>query len=405
MSARWTSLLAVLLALAGSVAISVSTSSLGDYPFDAGPPIDGLASGDVQAFLTRPPLMGTLSVLVRAPAVALVRAVDGGDLWSYRAGALPCVLAAAALGLALAARLRARDASPAAQLGVVVLALVIAAFSQSLRYGHPEELLGAALCVGAVLLAADGRALLAGAALGLALVTKQWALLAVLPALMAAPAGRVRLAVVAGAVALALTAPSMLASFEQFAAGQQNAANTYNRLMPTNVWWLVGEREQVSVFDGVGHRMVTQDHLSDTLSRVSHPLIVALAVPLGLLVLWRRRWRPIGYDALALLALLFLLRCVLDPVNNIYYHVPMALTLLGYEATVRRGAPLLTLFAALATWLTFDAGVALAEGPRTLAYLGWTLPLAVHLGRLAMGSGPVDSPARVGLGVWRATRA
>ena len=71
----------------------------------------------------------------------------------------------------------------------------------------------------------------------------------------------------------------------------------------------------------------------------------------------------------------------------------------------RRYELMLTLFAALATWLTFDAGVALAEGPRTLAYLAWTLPLAVHLGRRSMAPRASRHAGEARLRVWRTVRA
>src|SRR5260370_22502783 len=73
--------------------------------------------------------------------------------------------------------------------------------------GHREEILGGALAVAAVLLAVRGRTLLGALALGLALATKQWALLAVLPFLLAVP-GRRRLALLlSGSTPLLLTLP------------------------------------------------------------------------------------------------------------------------------------------------------------------------------------------------------
>ena len=75
--------------------------------------------------------------------------------------------------------------------------------------GHPEELLAGALCVGAVLGALHDRPLLAGALLGLALGTKQWTLVAVVPVFIACRAGRIRMLAVAAAVGapLALAVP------------------------------------------------------------------------------------------------------------------------------------------------------------------------------------------------------
>jgi hypothetical protein len=379
MSARWTHALALVLAIGGSAAIAATASSLGDYPRDGARAVDGLAAGDVGAFLTNQPVMGTLSVLVRAPVVALVQAVDGGVLWSYRAGAFVCVLAVGALGVALAARLRARGAGTGAQLAVVILALAIAISSRALYYGHPEELLGAALCVLCVLAAADGRVTWAGVLLGLALATKQWALLAVLPALLATSGGRVRLACTAGVVALVLSAPALIGSFGHFVHVQQRATLTTSQLRPENVWWPMVTPRENRIFDGVVTRVVQERYLPESLVRVPHPLIVALAVPLSLLLLWRRRGRALGADALGLLALLLLLRCMLDPINNVYYHVPFLLSLLACNTVGGRGAPLLTLLAGACVWLSFERAVVFDPAHRNLLYLAWTIALAGFL--------------------------
>jgi uncharacterized membrane protein len=56
---------------------------------------------------------------------------------------------------------------------------------QALSIGHPEELLGAALCVGAVLAALHKRPWLAAVLLGLAVGNKAWAVLAIGPVLLA----------------------------------------------------------------------------------------------------------------------------------------------------------------------------------------------------------------------------
>ena len=61
---------------------------------------------------------------------------------------------------------------------------------RALDIGHPEELLGAVLCAGAVLAALRGRATLAGVLLGLAMANKAWAVLAIGPVLLALPERR-----------------------------------------------------------------------------------------------------------------------------------------------------------------------------------------------------------------------
>jgi hypothetical protein len=82
--------------------------------------------------------------------------------------------------------------------------------------------------------------------------------------------------------------------------------------------------------------------------------------------------------------LLFLLRCVLDPVDNEYYHVPFLLALLAFETTRRRefrGLPPLTLFSVAGLWLTFDRLDLHGAAPAltNAVYLGWTAVVLVAL--------------------------
>src|SRR5437667_17563 len=86
----------------------------------------------------------------------------------------------------------------------------VAATCAALRLGHPEEVLGAGLVVLASLWAVEGRSPAAGVALGLALATKQWAVIAALPVIAAAPRQRLRLAAVALGVVALLTVPVMV---------------------------------------------------------------------------------------------------------------------------------------------------------------------------------------------------
>ena len=103
----------------------------------------------------------------------------------FRAVAVPCLLAGAVLGVVLAASLLARGAGRGTVAIVVGLCAVNPITLRALDIGHPEELLGAVLCAGAVLAAVRGRSTLAGVLLGLAVANKAWALLAVGPVLLA----------------------------------------------------------------------------------------------------------------------------------------------------------------------------------------------------------------------------
>jgi hypothetical protein len=92
----------------------------------------------------------------------------------------------------------------------------------------------------------------------------------------------------------------------------------------------------------------------------------------------RRRGRTVE-DALALLALLFLLRCVLDPSNHVYYQVPFVLACAAWEARVR-GMPLLSLISLGGFWLIFHT--VSGTGSLTaqyLAYAALTIPIVAYL--------------------------
>ena len=119
-----------------------------------------------------------------------------------------------------------------------------------------------------------------------------------------------------------------------------------------------------------------------------HPLIVLLAVPLTLL--WWTSQRRTPDDVLALLALLFLLRCLLDPVNNAYYHVPFLLSLVAWEGLTRRGPPVVSLLSAAAVYYTiYKAGWVDDIAARNALYLLATLPVGVWLGVRLYAPSPV----------------
>src|SRR5581483_5966344 len=163
-----------------------------------------------------------------------------GSLASYRLGAIPCLIAAGLLGVVLL-----RTFAPASRRGpaslVVVLAVASPAATSAVELGHPEEVLCAALSVLAVVAAMRSRVVATAVLLGLALATKQWAVIAVPPAVLAfAPRHRWRVA--AGAVGLAalLTLPQVLADPGGFASVSQHAATATNDTFVQSWWFLVG---------------------------------------------------------------------------------------------------------------------------------------------------------------------
>jgi Glycosyltransferase family 87 len=365
------SVLAVLgLALRAGIGMEVGI----DYFSDASAAIDAIARGDVTGFFASQPMMGGFSLLVRAPFVAAV--FDGSLDTVYLAGALPCLLATAVLGLALARLVAERGQPPAVQGIVAGLAVINPITFRALHWGHPEELLCAALCVGAVLAALRQRELLAGVLLGLALATKQWALIAILPVVLAAPRRRVPLLAIAATIAAAFFLPGAIVNSDSFSRSTEAIAGQAPggpSTTPWSIWWPLAE---------IGDSPFGRRYVAPTwIGTISHPLIVLLPIPLAAL-LWRRRDRR-SDDALLLLALLFLLRCLLDTWNNDYYHAPFFVSLLAWETVRRPGMPYLSLVVAILLGVSFwpeqtqiFAG-SLANAPLLFGiYMAWAVPLA-----------------------------
>lgn len=390
---RWTRQTAVIAAaVAGALACCVYaafTAPLGgDYPGPAcrgcdyaGPPIEALAGGRIDEFFATQPFMGSLTLVLRAPFVALTRALGGGEIVQYRAGALACLLLAAALIWVLAGPMRSRGRREWALLAAFT-ALVLAGplTAKALFWGHPEELVGAMLCATAVVLAGRGRAVGAGIALGLALATKQWALLAVIPALCALPRGmRLRLAVVAAGVAAPFVLPMLVGDpgrflSQNFHAGVLSGAGSTAGVTPTNVWFAYGVNDGASLSGG-GDTYV----ISSSLAALSHPLMLAVGVGLALLF-WRVRPRRDPIDALLVLALVFLVRCLMDPLATSYHHVPFLVAIGAYETLRRHGPPVVTACSAFALW-AIGAWVAPAGDGQAMNrfYLAWALPTAGYM--------------------------
>jgi len=351
-----------------------------DYFSDASAAIDALARGDIRGYFDQAPLMGPVSIGVRAPFVALVYHQSLTAV--YFAGALPCVAAVVAVIVVLRRRMIALGRPQAALTLVLVAGLLSPGVLRAIHWGHPEELLGAALCVGAVLAALRDRAVLAAILLGLAIGTKQWAFVAGIPVLLAASRRQWLIVLVTGVVVGALLAPGILMAPKAFVSVHEEVVAAPAVTGPASVWWLVSSdrtaAERASVAPAFAYEMPAQ------LAALTHPLIVLITIPLGLLF-WLLRRRDGRSDALGLLALVLLLRCVLDPWNNDYYHAPFLLALLAWEAVGRSGWPRLTLFASAALAVTFPAGaltftqLTAAGDALAIGYMAWALPLAAWI--------------------------
>jgi hypothetical protein len=339
-----------------------------DYELEAAPAFDALTHGYVSLFLQLCPAYGG-SLIMRAPFALAAHGLGGGDVAVFRAVGVPCLLAGSALGVVLAASLLARNAGRGTVAIVVGLCAANPITLRALDIGHPEELLGAALSAGAVLAALRGRSTWAGVLLGLAMANKAWALLAVGPVLLALPQRRLWALLIAWGVALVFVAPVLLASPPAAQPGV-HAATTGVIFQPWQVWWFLGSTGEV-IRGGNGLIKEGYRAAPGWLSPISHPLIVFVAVPLSLLA-WRRR-----SDPLLLLALLFFLRCVLDPWNTAYYALPAILALVAWEATRAERPPVFALVLTMGTWATWEWVVpAVSPDVQSLIYLGWSLPFA-----------------------------
>ena len=320
-----------------------------DFGEEAAKSFAALLHGHFATFVNTAPAYGG-SLLVRAPFALPASLAHASTLTLYRFSALPCLLALAVLGVWLARGLRRAGAGLLAALAALAICVANPITFRALQLGHPEELLGATLCVAAVLLAQRGRVNWAALALGVAIANKQWALLAIGPVLIAAPSGRWRILFGAGAVAFAMASPITLAS-GTLTAGVSRIASAPTGVIfhPQQIFWLFARRgewlPQQGIFIPRSFRL-PPDWLGDR----AHLIIVGLGVPLSLLAL-RRRTSP--GDAMLLLALLMLLRCWLDPWDVIYYMAPFVVSLLAWEATTNRRLPLYAIAATVATWMIF----------------------------------------------------
>ena len=380
----------------GFVIVAMRTPAFTDYSVEAEPAVQALRDGRLADFVELAPAYGG-SLILRAPFAFLPDVWGGGDLALFRSMAIPCLAAVAFLAVLLWGRSRVSGAGRGAAALVLLLCAANPLIHRALRMSHPEEVLGAVLCVGAVLAAGARRPILAGALLGLAAANKPWAVLAAVPVAVALGAGtgraaanvarwrviatdsRVRAAAVAGAVGAAVLAPLALhggAAFEE-AGAVARSSGTISK--PWQVWWFVGDHAG-PVYDLFGNEWPAGWRSPPAwLGQVARPLVLLVPLLLSVVCAIRLRRRP-WHDALLLLALVFLLRCLLDPWNVSYYALPFLFSLLAWEVHARGGLPRLTLLATMLTWVTCDWLYWLVSPDvQSLLYLAWSVPFALAL--------------------------
>jgi hypothetical protein len=343
----------IMLAIAGSLVVAwvaLGQWEWNDYDAEARPAFDALLAGHFSSFVQLAPAYGG-SLLMRAPFAAIPKLWGGGELSVFRAAAAPCLAAGAALGVWLAYRVRRRGVSAFAAALVLLLCVDNPITFSALQIGHPEELLGAVLCVAAVLTGASGRPVWAGALLGLAIANKAWAAVAIGPVLLALPDRRPRALASAAILAGTVLSPWALAGSGSFVSHASGAAQTGTLFNPWQWWWFLGSH---------GPHVAKPGYRTPPgwVSGIAHPLIVAISVPLTLACFWLRRRgrtpRP-RHEALVLLMLVLLLRAALDPWNNDYYVLPFLIALVAWEGLARDRLPVLGLLASLTAFLVIEA--------------------------------------------------
>lgn len=325
------------------------SATANDFGTEAAGPLNALLHGQIGVFLSTAPTYGG-SLALRAPFALPASLASGSELLIYRLAALPCLAALAALGVWLARSARRHGARLATAVLCVLLCVANPITYRALQLGHPEEVLGAALCAVAVLVALRGRSILSGLLLGLAIANKEWAVLAIGPVLLALPSGRWRCLLLAGAVTAAFELPLFLSSpTATVGTNRIVVTQTADIFHPFQAFWFLGAPGHWVAAMGPTWR---EFRLPPAwLDGRAHAVIVWLGVPLSLLAAWRRMRRG---DALALLALLLLVRCWLDPWDIVYYTIPAIVALLAWEVSVARRPPLAAAATTALVWLVFQ---------------------------------------------------
>ena len=373
-----------------------------DYESEARPAFEALVRGHVVGFLRLAPAYGG-SLVERAPFALLPSLWGGGALAVYRAVAVPCLVAAAVLGVWLVSRMRSEGRSALARAVALGVCVANPITLRALELGHPEELLGGCLSVAAVLLAARrangrGRSLLAGILVGLAIANKEWALVAIGPVLLATPPGQRRRCLAGACISCAaVLAPLLLATSGGFASNTAAVATPSASMIfkPWQLWWFLGHHSALALGPlGVhqpGYRVGPP-----WAGVVSHPLILAVGLALaGALWLRGRGVALSERDALLALALVLLLRCVLDTWDVIYYMLPFVLAVLAWELSLSaRRPPVLALASTVLAWISFQwLPEHVTADVQAAVFLAWTLPLAAWLGlRLFAARRPAPAP-------------
>jgi len=209
--------------------------------------------------------------------------------------------------------------------------------------------------------------------LGLAIVNKQWALVAVGPVLLAAPGHRVRVGAIAVALSACFYAPLLAPGLLDHYTSTAASAGGGPIFQPWQLWWFLGNHGHVVI--GTGGIKFGYRSPPPLIESIDHPLIVALGLPATLLAARRG-----SGDALLLLTLLLAARFALDTWDQIYYCLPFIVSLLTWETLRWRRPPVLALAASMLAWYTFEiAPGRVSPDAQAAVFLAAALPALVAL--------------------------
>lgn len=381
------------------VTFAIDVHKLNDFYREAWPPYQLLTAGHLTGFLRAgPAYVGSL--ILRAPFALVASAFAAGRRGTYIATALPCLLAPALLTAWLAsggAETGQRASVRRGRAGVrpLDLFMITPPAVVCAAGGHPEEVLGATLCVLTVLLAQRGSGTAAGFMLGLAFINKTWAV-AVVPLVFAVmpPDQRLRGAITAVATAGIVMIPvTAVRATSPGSAGGSLGGTTVGIFLPPQLLWWFGRNSWVA--------------------REAHFLLVAIDWIVTAVWWWlrtrRRSGPPRAERALMTLALLLFLRCALDPWDNLYYFTPFMLAVMTLENA--RGFPKLTwIYAILLVIVVPISGVlhGLGHGGEAVAFAIFALPTIAWFGWRAFSepeleSDPQTEPRQPTSGTYTAT--
>jgi hypothetical protein len=229
---------------------------------------------------------------------------------------------------------------------------------------------------------------------------KAWALVAVMPVLLAIGPRWWRTALVSALVCAAVLAPLAIGDSGRFTTTARSMGDTGYVFQPMQIFWFAGPRKE-GVRGGDGQLKPGARVAPAWIVKASHPIVVLVGLAVPLLWLLRRRRRGAdAADLLLVLALTLHLRCLLDTWNIGYYGLPMLLALTAWEGLARRRPPLLALAVTALLWTSFHLVPFHVAGPdeQTLFYLAWAVPLAVAMALRAFAPGlmrrtPVHAPS------------